>query len=497
MPQPNLIILVIRLDRTTGESQYALDERSDMTRPYWKPLFVFSAIAASPLLAHAEPTDAELTALREQLQKQQQIIEQQQQRLAALEQNNTDNWLSERRYQEVQAIVREVLADAETRASLLQDGLTAGYNRGFFIGNQENTYYLRVNPEFQFRYIYNTRDGEAPDTDEDENGFQLRRTRLDFRGHAITPDLTYRLRFLSDRGDGSIDLDIAYVAYNLIDGLNIKVGQFKPLFAREENVAAFQQLAVERSYTADYFTIDRSQGVELVYSGWDNLRLSLAIHDGSYSADSEFNADRTNFAIAGRVELLLAGDWKQFDDFSSWSKDKFGLLLGIAGGYERGEEGSGTNTPDIYKFTADVSVEVSGINVFVAGYLQKFSDNDDPSLPSDLDDATQFGLVAQAGVFVIPDKLELFGRYEWIDFDGVYYRNNGAGTQSGTGNLAEDELSLITFGANWYLVRHNAKFTFDVIWALDPVPVSNSGAGLLTSVDDDQVVLRAQWQFAF
>lgn len=98
---------------------------------------------------------------------------------------------------------------------------------------------------------------------------------------------------------------------------------------------------------------------------------------------------------------------------------------------------------------------------------------------------------------MVPDTVELFDRYEWIDFDGVYYRNSGAGTQGGTGNLAQDNLRLITVGANWYLKKHNAKFTVDLVWALDPVPASNSGSGLLTSVDEDQVALRAKWQFAF
>ena len=145
----------------------------------------------------------------------------------------------------------------------------------------------------------------------------------------------------------------------------------------------------------------------------------------------------------------------------------------------------------------DISAEFGGANLFVAGYLQRFSDHDDAALPTNLDDATQIGLVAQAGAFVIPDKVELFGRYEYINFDCVYYRNSGAGTQGGTGNLAKNDLSLITVGANWYLQKHNAKFTVDLVWALDPVPANNSGSGLLTSADDNQVALRAQWQLAF
>ena len=463
----------------------------------WKHMILIGAIAAPTLVARAESLDGDLSILQDQLRQQQQVIEQQQQRLRSLEQRDNEQWLNERQAEQVKTLVREVIADADTRASMLQDGLTAGYNKGFFIGTQDNSFYLRINPEFQIRYIYNTRDGEAAGTDEDENGFQLRRTRLDFRGHAYRPELTYRLRFNADRSDGAVKLEYAYIGYQFADDWNVKVGQFKPLFAREEIVNAFRQLAVERSYAADYFTIDFTQGVELTYEPKGPWRASLSLHDGSYASDSEFSADRTDFAVAGRVEFLLAGDWTQFDDFTSWSSDDFGLLLGIAGDYERGEEGGGTSTPDIYKLTGDVSAEVGGANLFVAGYLQKFSDNGDAALASNLDNATQLGLVVQAGFFVIPDKFELFGRYEWIDFDGVYYRNSGSGTQGGTGDLAQNDLGIVTVGGNWYFQKHNAKLTVDLVWALDPVPASNSGSGILTSAEEDQVALRAQWQFAF
>ena len=47
-------------------------------------------------------------------------------RLAELEAKQNGTWLNERRAQEVKSLVREVLSDADTRASLLSDGLTAG-----------------------------------------------------------------------------------------------------------------------------------------------------------------------------------------------------------------------------------------------------------------------------------------------------------------------------------------------------------------------------------
>ena len=50
-----------------------------------------------------------------------------QQRVQELEGRGEVNWLNERKSEEVKALVREVLADADTRASLLSSGLNAGW----------------------------------------------------------------------------------------------------------------------------------------------------------------------------------------------------------------------------------------------------------------------------------------------------------------------------------------------------------------------------------
>ncbi len=454
---------------------------------------VLLLLSQTPAMADegSDAVAAQLAALRAK-------VDAQEAQLRALREQKEATWWNEQRAEQVREIVREVLADAETRASFQSDAVLAGYKNGFFIGSADGDFLLRTNIDGQVRYIYNSSD-QPSGTDEDESGFVIRRARLDFRGHAFDPRLTYRIRFNADRSDGDLFLEYAYLGYNLTDNWNIAVGQLKPQFAREESVNAFRQLAVERSYVADYFTIDFSQGAELTFKN-DWLRAFVAVHDGSYAGSSEFNADRTNIAFAGRAELLLAGNMKQFDDFTSWSNDPFGALIGAAVDYEIGEEGSGTHTPNIIKYTADVSLEFGGANFFAAFYGQHLDDNGSGGaggLPSQLDGADQFGVVVQGGVFIVPDEVELFARYEWIHFDNVYYRNNGAGTQGGTGNLADDDLTILTAGVNYYIHKHSAKVSVDALYTLDPVPVANSGAGLLRSSDDNQFVLRAQLQWSF
>jgi hypothetical protein len=457
-------------------------------------LALIMCAVAGPLAAEEsqESVAAQLKALSDRVGRQEAEL---QQLRAALNDKTSD----ERRTAEVRAAVKQALADPDLKlrsASSLQ----AGYKDGFFIAAEDQSFSLRINVEGQFRYIFDNAEHQpAPNPGDDVSGFQLRRARLDFTGNAINPQLTYRLQPAYDRATGNLQLDDAWVAYAFTPGLRLKGGQFKPYFLREENVGAFVQLAAERSYLADYFTIDFTQGAELTYD-IGQLHLAFTVHDGSYAANTDYTGDRSVFALSGRAEYVLAGEWKQFRDFTSWPKEPFSLMIGAGADYEQGQHGPGTNTPNIFKYTADVSAELGGANLFAAIVGQQFSDDDNPAvggLPTNLNGAHQFGFVAQGGAFVIPNKLEPFVRYEWINFDGVYYRNNGGAFQNGSRNLTEDNLSIVTVGANYYFEKHKAKLTVDLLYALDPVPVSNTGGGLVRNDKENELALRCQFQFRF
>lgn len=125
----------------------------------------------------------------------------------------------------------------------------------------------------------------------------------------------------------------------------------------------------------------------------------------------------------------------------------------------------------------DGSIEAEGSNLYVA--LVGFHPNNiggdhDPDL---------YGFVLQGGTMLIPDKFEPFIRWELIE------------------PAIAHEVNLITFGANYYLLKHNAKITTDIVWALNSMENigSSSGLGLL---DDqagqrNQTVFRVQAQVLF
>jgi len=167
---------------------------------------------------------------------------------------------------------------------------------------------VKLGGEVQTRYVAVRRGAGADSVDA---GFQIRRARLIVSGWFLDPRLTFRVRPSYDRATGNLQFDDAWVAYGRDDGLKVKVGQYKADVLREEIIPNFSELAIEASYASTYFGLDYTQALQLTWGG-GRWRPSLLLHDGSYGANTDFNADRTTVALAGRLELLAAGDWPSF-----------------------------------------------------------------------------------------------------------------------------------------------------------------------------------------
>ncbi len=398
-----------------------------------------------------------------------------------------DQWLTEHRASEIRALVHEVLADADTRASLLGSSITAGWDNGFKIGSSDGNFLLKIGGQIQVRYVYNHSD-ESPDLDGDQHraGFEVRRSKIEFAGHVVDPSWTYKVKGAFDRSDGAFNLEDAVITKKLGGGWSVSVGQFKPPFLREELVSSSKQLAVDRSLVNEERNQDFAQGVTIAYAG-DVLRASAMYHDGFGSDNTGWHLADTEFALTGRAEALLAGSWKQFDDFTSFRGDDFGFMIGAAAHYQKGEYGfagappaplSGTFTAGMeeteFMWTVDASVEFGGANLFAAVVGRHL----------DVADADRIGFVLQGGAFIV-DDWELFGRYEWYDFDAP----------------GVEDLSVVTVGVNKYFAKHALKWTTDLGYGINRVDPTFGSTGVGWRGDaaeaDGQVVFRSQLQLLF
>jgi hypothetical protein len=444
---------------------------------------------------------------------------------------NGDKWLTEERAAEIKGLVKDVLADAETRTSLQQTAATSGYDNGFFIGSADGNFKLKINALEQIRWTFNNQNADQTGTGDDnpntEWGFENRRTQLTFSGNVVDPSFTYMARFnygsTADPYTPNPDevgtdyatspgmvLQDAWFAKDFGGGLSVKVGQFKTPFMGESLRNDGDQLTAERS-TIDYiFSAGYQQGIMATYSA-DMFRVMGSYANGPRGQNQNWTTGTTSFNFAVRGEVKLMGNWNEFSSESATKSDETGLMVGAAIMYynNRGQNNNpynpavgdvayqpdGDTSGNLY-WTVDTTFKWSGLSVYAAFVGQNFDQND-PNLGSE----NQYGMVVQAG-YRLTDAIEAFGRWEWYD---VLESQALAGANAGD----KDINNILTFGVNVYAMS-NVKWTTQVgislgnMTTIDGVAGNNAmtGAGwrdnLGTPGDNEtQVNIISQLQVSF
>ncbi len=452
-------------------------------------------IVAAVIAMVAIPAQAE-TMSQEQMARELASLRQE---VAQLKAQSDESWLTERRAEEVKSLISEVLADAETRASLLESGLTAGHKNKFFLASADGKYLLNIYGQLQARYIANFRDTPDSDaTDAELAGFQMRRMKLMFGGHIADPKFGYKVTLANTRDEGDTYLEEMWISYKFDNGIGLKFGRMKAPFLREELTSSSRQLAVERSYVNEQFSAGFVEGLAAAYEA-DMWKVCVAITDGAGSGEEasgsavapnkDWNTSDADFAITARADVKLAGEWGQMKDFTAWDGEPMAAFLGAAVHYEEAETGAGgvvNNNDSFISWTIDGSLEYQRFNLYGA-VVGMHWDDEAPNADYDV-----FGIVVQGG-YQFPlegQSVEPFIRYEEVFEDDDIVA---------PAVFTEDQ-GLLTVGCNWYLKKHAAKMTVDVVWAMDNLLTGEDGLGLEQDVNadqDDQVALRAQFQLLF
>ncbi len=373
----------------------------------------------------------------------------------------------------------ELLADAQARSSLLGND-AAGHGSHFVLTSGDGQADLKIEGQIQFRYMVNHRNN-VPNDDDYTIGFQARRTKIGFSGH-IHDKFFYKIKGAFDKSGGAFDLEDAYAGYKINDNWKIRWGQFKEGFLREELVSSSKQLLIDRSMVNEEFNQGHSQAVEVDYKN-DNIHITGSFSDGFNSKNTNFGASPADWSLTARGELLIAGDWKQFKDFTSPRGSERAMMLGAAVHYEKAPDMPSAAEQGTFSYTVDFSYEDDGWNAYAAFVGRDVTDAGGVS-GVDID---TYGVVVQGGVH-ITENWELFGRFD--DF----FNDNGIG----------DDFATVSVGVNNYIIGHAAKFSLDAQWYLDDIAgtggqiSANSGIGYLgNGTNDDEFAVRAQFQLLF
>ena len=455
----------------------------------------YFAMAASTIVMSAGNAVAfQTTQGDESVAELRTLVKQLQNQVDELKAQNDDNWLTQQRAEEIKGLVQDVLADADTRATLLQSGATAGWDKGFFLASADGNFKLNIGGQLQVRYVYNIQN-DSP-TDDDRSGFEVRRAKLILKGHIVDPSWGYELQIgAGNNGAFAVD-DAGWIQKDFGNGWKVRVGQMKAPFLREEVVSSTRLFAVERSLVNTFFTAGTVQGAMVLWEG-DQLHLYGMAHDGNNSKNTPWSTEDTEgLALSGRAEWLAFGEWKNIADYDSFKDEGSSLLIGAAVNWSKSEFGTGDGviipgpggvpsdtTPNDREvnnlgLTADVTWELGGASIAGAIMYRR--------LETDATGATadQIGFLIRGGLFVT-EEWELYAQYEWADQD--------------TAGLAD--LSVATVGVTKFWAKHNLKWQSDVGYGFDTITstLASDSAGWRTDTtgEDGQIVVRSQIQLLF
>src|SRR3989475_3981649 len=188
----------------------------------------------------------------------------------------------------------EKSASAQDSTVDLGKGIRFGYDRGLYTQFKDK-FQLKIRIRLQFRYTessVNSAYGAVGDTknyptisgtaitarklQEDVSEFDVRRVRLVFEGFAFNPETTYFVQFRNDTNGtttqptttrSTTQLYDAYVDLKQIPLANLRVGQYRTLFGRQEYVSSALLQVVDRGFVAEAFVPNgierRDQGITI------------------------------------------------------------------------------------------------------------------------------------------------------------------------------------------------------------------------------------------
>jgi len=345
----------------------------------------------------------------------------------------------------------------------------------FALASEDEAYTLSFSAQVQTRYTLNLRDEEAAG-DELTSGFSLPRTTLRLDGTA-PGNIGYAVQGFAGT-DGGFVLEEAAVTLGIGRNWSLSFGTLALPLLIEDGVFDFFGQAVDQSAVNAVFAQGDSEGVILTRED-DASRLALAFSDGLDTVATDFDGDRTDFAISARADLKSETTaWGVFDEFPSFPGSEFAWRVGGAVHHESGDLPTGHRA--LTEYTADLHLKGDGWNAFAA-YVGRTLDA--PADPGFFDQ----GVVLQGGLF-ITDDIEPFARYDALIPDGD--------------RPGDDVLHTITAGLTWYLHGHAFKCTVDCVHLFggtagnDLFAQGDPAIGVLAD-EGEQTTIRMQIQVLF
>jgi hypothetical protein len=190
----------------------------------------------------------------------------------------------------------------EAPAAATATGPVAGYRKGFFIRAADGPFELRLEGRVQTRLALENPEGAA---NEYESAFSIPRARLVLSGRAFLEALGYK--FQADFGKGFVALKDFYADYALVPGwLQLRVGQWKRPFSRQQLTSSGRLELVDRSITDKFFGAGRDIGLAIHndYEHSPTFEYAFGVFNGTgdksiFSADASVDPTTGDGQVTG------------------------------------------------------------------------------------------------------------------------------------------------------------------------------------------------------
>jgi phosphate-selective porin OprO/OprP len=363
-----------------------------------------------------------------------------------------------------------VISEEDYKAVTKSRPLDYKTGKGFTFTSPDEKFQLNLGGRLQFRYTYNDFDIKS-----DTSQWDAKRIRMIAQGYAYSKDMTYKLEFdprayASDTRKGLIETAINY---RLIDEAQIKVGQMKTPFTRQELTSDGALQFVDRSIVVDAFKPSYdigamlngkiANGLAYYYAGLfggagqtstrssnDNMFVArIAVNplgdmayseadlDGStkplLSIGANYFKNTLNKSTTGTV-VALDNTISNYATSSGWLGKGFAKISPAA---------TTTDKIDVNSYGADLAFKWMGLSL-QSEYLLGEAES---QLTTTKNLLRAQGIYAQAGYMVIPKTLEVAVRYSYLDPN-----------RSVANDLITEQIGAVSY----YFNKHNLKIQGDV-----------------------------------
>jgi phosphate-selective porin len=289
----------------------------------------------------------------------------------------------------------------------------------------------------------------------------LRRVRLNAAGRFLEK-FNFRAELelagsLANTSAFRAQLTDGYVNWNRYDSANVRLGQFKTPFGFEQLYQDSQLTFAERSLVSDRLTPGRQLGAQIGGETWyERFNWALGLFNGN-GINQNFN-DNDRFTEVARLSVSPVSG-RYFDQPSRWTVGADNFHSGdsnVTVASELGIDSTPSSAAKDNIFAGarrgigyDSQLQFGPVEAW--GEYLKVTFNPTDRIP--FRGFRSSGWSGQLSAFVIENKLQFAARRERFDPDG---------------NVANNETSTTTLGANWYFKQNDIKLQLD--WLRSDVP---------------------------